>query len=179
MISNETLFHRNPTCGNLDIVSGHFPHVSQRRVIPRAPCDMHCAKGLALCLTLWLTRTLLGTPWVLDAAFGAWCLRSDVMPNSHTCLVHPPPPIHAWYSHGLRTGEKQPIGLGWLDDSMQLVGPTEEDKNYIVRRLRQRFGTVSHAFLSHVPPHTRQSAMCFTACPCLLGADLVAAIRCF
>ena len=29
------------------------------------------------------------------------------------------------------TGEKQPIGLGWLDDSMQLIGPTEEDKNYI------------------------------------------------
>jgi len=29
------------------------------------------------------------------------------------------------------TGEKQPIGLGWLDDSMQLVGPTEKDKNYI------------------------------------------------
>jgi hypothetical protein len=23
------------------------------------------------------------------------------------------------------------IGLGWLDDSMQMVGPTEEDKNYI------------------------------------------------
>ena len=29
------------------------------------------------------------------------------------------------------TGKPQPIGLGWLDDSMQLVGPTEEDKNYI------------------------------------------------
>ena len=29
------------------------------------------------------------------------------------------------------TGETQPIGLGWLDDAMQLVGPTEEDKNYI------------------------------------------------
>eukprot|EP01046_Picozoa_sp_COSAG06_P082016 COSAG06_NODE_29098_length_562_cov_1.954644_1_plen_86_part_00 len=25
----------------------------------------------------------------------------------------------------------QVIGLGWLDDSMQLTGPTEEDKHYI------------------------------------------------
>jgi hypothetical protein len=23
------------------------------------------------------------------------------------------------------------IGLGWLDDSMKLIGPTEEDKHYI------------------------------------------------
>lgn len=29
------------------------------------------------------------------------------------------------------TGEPQPIGLGWLDDSMTPHGPTEEDKNYI------------------------------------------------
>ena len=29
------------------------------------------------------------------------------------------------------TGETQPIGLGWLDDSMTLQGPTEEDRNYI------------------------------------------------
>ena len=29
------------------------------------------------------------------------------------------------------TGKPQPIGLGWLDDSMQLQGPTEEDRNYI------------------------------------------------
>lgn len=29
------------------------------------------------------------------------------------------------------TGEPQPIGLGWLDDSMTMNGPTEEDKNYI------------------------------------------------
>ena len=29
------------------------------------------------------------------------------------------------------TGEKQVIGLGWLDDSMSLAGPSEEDKNYI------------------------------------------------
>jgi hypothetical protein len=29
------------------------------------------------------------------------------------------------------TGEPQMIGLGWLDDSMRLNGPTEEDKNYI------------------------------------------------
>eukprot|EP00035_Acanthoeca_spectabilis_P024842 m.455618 g.455618 ORF g.455618 m.455618 type:complete len:638 (+) comp20907_c0_seq1:3-1916(+) len=29
------------------------------------------------------------------------------------------------------TGEPQPIGLGWLDDSMQPGGPTEEDRNYI------------------------------------------------
>lgn len=29
------------------------------------------------------------------------------------------------------TGKPQPIGLGWLDDSMTLRGPTEEDKNYI------------------------------------------------
>lgn len=29
------------------------------------------------------------------------------------------------------TGQAQPIGLGWLDDSMKPGGPTEEDKNYI------------------------------------------------
>ena len=29
------------------------------------------------------------------------------------------------------TGEPQPIGLGWLDDSMTMSGPTEEDPNYI------------------------------------------------
>eukprot|EP01043_Picozoa_sp_COSAG02_P028548 COSAG02_NODE_1734_length_11163_cov_43.814262_7_plen_74_part_00 len=29
------------------------------------------------------------------------------------------------------TGEQQVIGLGWLDDSMSLAGPSEEDKNYI------------------------------------------------
>lgn len=29
------------------------------------------------------------------------------------------------------TGEPQPIGLGWLDDSMKSSGPTEEDRNYI------------------------------------------------
>jgi hypothetical protein len=29
------------------------------------------------------------------------------------------------------TGEQQVIGLGWLDDSMSLGGPSEEDKNYI------------------------------------------------
>ena len=29
------------------------------------------------------------------------------------------------------TGKKQVIGLGWLDDSMSLAGPSEEDKNYI------------------------------------------------
>lgn len=29
------------------------------------------------------------------------------------------------------TGKPQPIGLGWLDDSMKITGPTEEDKNYI------------------------------------------------
>ena len=27
--------------------------------------------------------------------------------------------------------EPQPIGLGWLDDSMMLSGPTEEDRNYV------------------------------------------------
>jgi hypothetical protein len=30
-----------------------------------------------------------------------------------------------------QTGEPQPIGLGWLDDSMTPKGPTEEDPNYI------------------------------------------------
>ena len=30
-----------------------------------------------------------------------------------------------------KTGQPQPIGLGWLDDSMRLTGPTEEDRNYI------------------------------------------------
>jgi hypothetical protein len=30
-----------------------------------------------------------------------------------------------------KTGESQPIGLGWLDDSMTIKGPSEEDKNYI------------------------------------------------
>jgi len=29
------------------------------------------------------------------------------------------------------TGEPAPIGLGWLDDSMSLAGPSEEDRNYI------------------------------------------------
>lgn len=29
------------------------------------------------------------------------------------------------------TGKPQMIGLGWLDDSMKLTGPTEEDRNYI------------------------------------------------
>lgn len=29
------------------------------------------------------------------------------------------------------TGDPQPIGLGWLDDSMTMNGPTEEDPNYI------------------------------------------------
>jgi len=29
------------------------------------------------------------------------------------------------------TGQPQPIGLGWLDDSMTPHGPTEEDSNYI------------------------------------------------
>jgi hypothetical protein len=29
------------------------------------------------------------------------------------------------------TGEPQAIGLGWLDDSMEMNGPTEEDPNYI------------------------------------------------
>lgn len=29
------------------------------------------------------------------------------------------------------TGEPQPIGLGWLDDSMRMTGPTEEDSHYI------------------------------------------------
>eukprot|EP00658_Telonema_sp_P-2_P021045 TRINITY_DN18350_c0_g1_i1.p2 TRINITY_DN18350_c0_g1~~TRINITY_DN18350_c0_g1_i1.p2 ORF type:complete len:446 (+),score=85.89 TRINITY_DN18350_c0_g1_i1:170-1507(+) len=30
-----------------------------------------------------------------------------------------------------QTGAPQPIGLGWLDDSMTLSGPTEEDTHYI------------------------------------------------
>ena len=34
-----------------------------------------------------------------------------------------------------QTGEPQMIGLGWLDDSMQLKGPTEEDKNVSVQLL--------------------------------------------
>ena len=29
------------------------------------------------------------------------------------------------------TGKPQPINLGWLDDSMRMDGPTEEDKNFI------------------------------------------------
>jgi hypothetical protein len=29
------------------------------------------------------------------------------------------------------TGEPQIISLGWMDDSMQMTGPTEEDSNYI------------------------------------------------
>ena len=29
------------------------------------------------------------------------------------------------------TGEPQIISLGWMDDSMQPTGPTEEDSNYI------------------------------------------------
>jgi hypothetical protein len=29
------------------------------------------------------------------------------------------------------TGEPNPINLGWLDDSMTLNGPTEEDSHYI------------------------------------------------
>ncbi len=29
------------------------------------------------------------------------------------------------------TGRNQTIGLGWLDDSMTIHGPTEEDGNYI------------------------------------------------
>ena len=35
------------------------------------------------------------------------------------------------YHKDPRTGESQVIGLGWLDDSMQMIGPTEEDRNYI------------------------------------------------
>ena len=30
-----------------------------------------------------------------------------------------------------KTGARQPIGLGWLDDSMQLTGPTEEGGHYV------------------------------------------------
>ena len=35
------------------------------------------------------------------------------------------------YHTNLLTREPQVIGLGWLDDSMGLNGPSEEDKNYI------------------------------------------------
>jgi hypothetical protein len=35
------------------------------------------------------------------------------------------------YHKDAATGKPQPIGLGWLDDSMKMSGPTEEDKNYI------------------------------------------------
>jgi len=35
------------------------------------------------------------------------------------------------YHKDPRTGDPQPIGLGWLDDSMKVSGPTEEDTHYI------------------------------------------------
>ena len=44
------------------------------------------------------------------------------------------------------TGEAQPIGLGWLDESwMTLQGPTEEDKNYIADT-----GSTSEGMMSQV-----------------------------
>ena len=51
-----------------------------------------------------------------------------------------------------QTGEPQMIGLGWLDDSMQLKGPTEEDKNVSVQLLAyevraHRYGLLIHCCL--------------------------------
>ena len=37
-----------------------------------------------------------------------------------------------------KTGDHQPIGLGWLDDAMTLNGPTESDTNYVVDTLGNR-----------------------------------------
>lgn len=41
------------------------------------------------------------------------------------------------------TGASQVIGLGWLDDSMKLSGPTEEDKHVRCVRMRWNWGYTS------------------------------------
>lgn len=53
-------------------------------------------------------------------SFRDWFINSYMISNE--TLFHKNP----------ATGAPQVIGLGWLDDSMSLSGPSEEDKNYIV-----------------------------------------------
>jgi hypothetical protein len=53
-------------------------------------------------------------------SFRDWFINSYMISNE--TLFHKNP----------TTGAPQVIGLGWLDDSMSLSGPSEEDKNYIV-----------------------------------------------
>jgi len=50
------------------------------------------------------------------------------------------------YHKNPETGEKQVIGLGWLDDSMKMIGPTEEDKNYIADTCGSNTSQVIMAF---------------------------------
>jgi len=52
-------------------------------------------------------------------SFRDWFVNEYMISNETLLHVNP------------NTGEPQPLGLGWLDDSMTLNGPTEEDKNYI------------------------------------------------
>eukprot|EP00656_Telonema_subtile_P001746 TRINITY_DN10758_c0_g2_i2.p1 TRINITY_DN10758_c0_g2~~TRINITY_DN10758_c0_g2_i2.p1 ORF type:complete len:445 (-),score=93.61 TRINITY_DN10758_c0_g2_i2:229-1563(-) len=58
-------------------------------------------------------------PQVQGRTFRDWFIHEYMVTNE--TLLHKNP----------STGEPQPIGLGWLDDSMTLTGPTEEDSHYV------------------------------------------------
>jgi hypothetical protein len=61
-----------------------------------------------------------GSTAVVDGmSFRQWFIYDYMISNETLTHVNP------------QTGEPQMISLGWMDDSMTLNGPTEEDSNYI------------------------------------------------
>lgn len=64
--------------------------------------------------------------WKTGQTFREWWLNEYMISNQ--TLLHKNP----------KTGDPQPIGLGWLDDAMTMTGPTESDPNYVNDTLGNR-----------------------------------------
>jgi hypothetical protein len=63
---------------------------------------------------------------IAGQTFRDWWLNEYMISNQ--TLLHTNP----------KTGDPQPIGLGWLDDAMTPTGPTESDTNYVDDTLGNR-----------------------------------------
>ena len=79
---------------------------------------------------------------VTDGDCGGQCDCGPTNPCAEYIFMHGAPGFRDWYineymlgEQTLRhkdpaTGEPQPIGLGWLDDGIDMTGPSEEDPHY-------------------------------------------------
>jgi hypothetical protein len=118
----------------------------------------HPGKGLSKLINVRMVDFILcyylgGGKWYpVDGACETQCDCGAVNPCGEYIFDHRGGTVHGrtfreWFIHEYMvtnetllhvdptTGRPQPIGLGWLDDSMTMNGPTEEDPNYIVRSI--------------------------------------------